>query len=149
MADVFDSAARSAVMRAVRSTGTTPAMRVRRAVHALGGRYRLHRKDLPGTPDLVRPRRRLVLFVHGCFWHGHGCARGAREPKTNADYWRAKIARNRARDEAARAALIAGGWRVETLGECETRDATALSERLTRILAGGDESGVSSAPPPG
>lgn len=126
--------ARSAVMRAVRSRDTKPEMTVRRAAHALGLRFRLHRKDLPGSPDLVFPSRKTAVFVHGCFWHGHDCARGARLPKTNADYWRAKIARNVARDARARGELEALGWRALTIWECELKDAQALAERLVGFL---------------
>jgi len=132
--DVFDPAARSAVMRKIKGRDTGPELCVRQALTALGARYRLHRKDLPGSPDIVLPGRRLALFVHGCFWHGHDCARGARVPKANRDYWTAKVARNRARDAAAQAALSQGGWRVETLWECELKDAAKLRERLERLL---------------
>src|ERR1700735_2034876 len=89
---------RRAIMRAIKSKNTFPEMQVRRFVHGLGYRFRLHRKDLPGTPDLVFPRLKCAIFVHGCFWHGHGCLRGARVPKTNTKYWTAKIERNIARD---------------------------------------------------
>ena len=94
-------------MRRVKGRDTGPEMTVRRALTRLGARYRLHRKDLPGSPDVVMPGRRLALFVHGCFWHGHDCPRGARVPKQNRDYWTAKVARNRARDAANAAALVA------------------------------------------
>jgi DNA mismatch endonuclease (patch repair protein) len=93
--------ARSATMRAVRSEDTRPEMLIRRILHGLGYRYRLHDKTLPGKPDLVFTGRRKVVFVHGCFWHGHDCARGARVPKSNADYWTGKIGRNRERHDAA------------------------------------------------
>lgn len=121
-------------MRAVKSRDTKPEMLVRRAAHALGYRFRLHRKDLPGSPDLVFPARRKVIFVHGCFWHGHECARGARMPKTNADYWRAKIARNVARDARARSALDSLGWETLTIWECELKKDTRLAERLKSFL---------------
>ncbi|HEV2531297.1 DNA mismatch endonuclease Vsr [Phenylobacterium sp.] len=121
-------------MRRVKGKDTSPERIVRKALTALGARYRLHRKDLPGHPDIVMPGRRLVLFVHGCFWHGHDCARGARTPKANRDYWVAKIARNRARDERSDAALAALGWRVETIWECELKDAAALRRRLAGLL---------------
>lgn len=124
--------ARSAVMRAVKSKDTTPEMIVRKAAHVLGFRYRLHRRDLPGNPDLVFPIRRKVIFVNGCFWHGHDCARGSREPKTNVDYWRAKIARNVARDRCNLKALADTGWRVLTVWECETKKAE--KELLKRKL---------------
>ena len=103
---------RSAVMRAVKSSDTAPEMIVRRLVHHLGVRFRLHRRDLPGTPDIVLPGRRKVIFVNGCFWHGHDCSRGARVPKTNTSYWRAKIDRNVSRDRQSLAALENAGWRV-------------------------------------
>ena len=121
-------------MRAVKSRGTGPELAVRRLIWGLGARYRLNRADLPGKPDIVLAGRRLAIFVHGCFWHGHDCARGARVPKTNRDYWLAKVARNRARDAAARNALEVGGWRVEIVWECEIKDAVALKDRLSRLI---------------
>jgi DNA mismatch endonuclease (patch repair protein) len=133
--DVFDEQARSAVMRRVKGRNTTPELKVRRALTALGARYRLHRADLPGKPDIVMPGRRLAIFVHGCFWHGHDCARGARVPKDNRDYWVGKVARNRARDERSRDALAALGWRVETIWECDLKDAAALDARLRGLVA--------------
>lgn len=134
MTDVFDPEKRSAVMRRVRSRDTGPEKTVRRLLTGLGARYRLHRKDLPGKPDIVMAGRRLAIFVHGCFWHGHDCARGARVPKANRDYWLAKVGRNRARDLASLAALETAGWRVETIWECEMKDEVALRERLAAML---------------
>ena len=134
MTDVFTPEKRSAVMRRVKGRDTGPEMTVRRLLTRLGARYRLHRKDLPGNPDIVMPGRRLAIFIHGCFWHGHDCPRGARAPKQNADYWRAKIGRNRARDTASEAALRQAGWRVETLWECEMKDEGALEQRLKALL---------------
>src|SRR6187551_2089742 len=122
-------------MRRVKGRNTTPELAVRKALTRLGARYRLHRKDLPGSPDIVLPGRRLAIFVHGCFWHGHDCARGARVPKQNRDYWVGKVGRNRARDDASRQALEAGGWRVETVWECELKDAAGLEARLSALLA--------------
>ena len=133
--DVYSPEKRSAVMRRVKGKDTAPELAVRQALTALGARYRLHRRDLPGKPDIVMPGRRLTLFVHGCFWHGHDCARGARVPKTNREYWVGKVARNRARDERSRAELAALGWRVETVWECELKDAVALRARLARLIA--------------
>jgi DNA mismatch endonuclease (patch repair protein) len=133
--DVYDAATRSAVMRRVKGRDTTPEMRVRRLLTRLGARYRLHRKDLPGSPDIALPGRRLAIFVHGCFWHGHDCARGARVPKANRDYWLAKVARNRARDVRARDGLKALGWRVETIWECALKDEAALEARMREALA--------------
>jgi DNA mismatch endonuclease (patch repair protein) len=127
--DAYGPTKRSAVMRAVKSQGTRPELKVRRLIWSLGGRYRLNRADLPGKPDIVLAGRKRVIFVHGCFWHGHDCPRGARLPKTNRDYWRAKIDRNRGRDVRAREALTALGWRVETVWECEIKDSDALESR--------------------
>ena len=132
--DVYGPEKRSAVMRRVRGRDTRPELCVRRLIWRLGGRYRLNRADLPGKPDIVLAGRRLVVFVHGCFWHGHDCARGARVPKANRDYWVAKIGRNRMRDAAARERLTALGWRVETVWECELRDAPALEARVAGWL---------------
>lgn len=135
MTDVYDKEKRSAVMARVKSKDTSPERAVRRILTGLGARYRLHRKDLPGSPDLVMPGKRLVFFVHGCFWHGHDCARGARTPKANRDYWLAKVARNRARDAKVSEALRADGWAVETIWECELRNEDVLTARLGEILA--------------
>src|SRR3954462_7398535 len=134
MTDVFTPAKRSAVMRRVKGKNTSPELKVRRLLHRLGARFRLHRKDLPGAPDIVLPGRKLVIFVHGCFWHGHDCARGSRVPKQNRDYWLAKVGRTVARDAAAQAALKAAGWRVETIWECHMKDEAALSDRLAGLL---------------
>ena len=125
---------RSAVMRAVKGKNTTPELLVRRLAHSLGYRFRLHRRDLPGKPDLVFPARRKAIFVHGCFWHGHDCARGARVPKQNRDYWVAKIERNHRRDEANLRALEAQGWQVMTLWECELKDEASLRARIVDFL---------------
>ena len=117
--DIFSKKKRSEIMRAVKGQGTKPELAIRKALHARGFRYRLNDKRLPGSPDLVFPKHRAVLFVHGCFWHGHDCARGSRLPKTNARYWREKIARNVKRDACARAALRRMGWRVKISWECD------------------------------
>ncbi len=135
MTDVYGPEKRSAVMRRVKGRDTTPELKVRKALTRLGARYRLHRKDLPGNPDIVMPGRRLTIFVHGCFWHGHDCARGARVPKANRDYWLGKVGRNKARDARTQAELAALGWRVETLWECELKEGAALEARLGRLLA--------------
>jgi DNA mismatch endonuclease (patch repair protein) len=133
--DVFDEATRSAVMRRVKGRDTAPELKVRRALTALGARYRLHRADLPGKPDIVMPGRRMAVFVHGCFWHGHDCPRGSRVPKDNRDYWVGKVERNRARDATSREALAALGWRVETIWECELKDPATLEARLRDVLS--------------
>lgn len=125
---------RSATMRAVKSRDTRPEMRVRRLLHRMGYRYRLQRKDLPGRPDIVFGPRRRVIFVHGCFWHGHDCKRGARVPATNTAYWQAKIARNVDRHARQLDALITKGWAALTLWECELKDQDVLIERLKKFL---------------
>ncbi|MEO0879261.1 MAG: very short patch repair endonuclease [Pseudomonadota bacterium] len=130
--DVFAPEKRATIMRAVKSGDTKPERQVRRALHAAGFRFRLHRADLAGKPDIVLPRYKAVVFVHGCFWHGHDCKRGARTPKTNAAYWRAKIARNTDRDAAAVKALSAQGWRVFIVWECELR---AGEKTMTALAA--------------
>ena len=135
MTDVYGREKRSAVMARVKGKNTSPELKVRKALTRLGARYRLHRKDLPGSPDIVLPGRRLAIFVHGCFWHGHDCPRGARVPKANRDYWVAKVGRNRARDAASGKALAALGWRVETIWECDLKDEAALTTRLEGLLA--------------
>ena len=129
--DVFTPEKRSAVMRAVKSKDTSPEISLRKSLFALGLRYRLNVKTLPGKPDLVFPRHRTVLFVHGCFWHGHHCKRGRRVPKTNTDYWLDKIGKNRQRDRKNKRALEALGWRVLTVWECEipTLDPSTLPIR--------------------
>jgi DNA mismatch endonuclease, patch repair protein len=125
---------RSAVMARVRATNTAPERRVRSLLHRLGYRFRLHAADLPGKPDIILRPRRAAIFVHGCFWHGHDCPRGARVPKTNAAYWKAKIARNRARDAAAVAALEVAGWRCLTVWECALKDEAVVTAALRGLL---------------
>ena len=132
--DVFTPEQRSAVMARVKGRDTGPERAVRRLLTALGLRYRLQRRDLPGRPDMALGPRRTAVFVHGCFWHGHDCPRGSRKPKTNAESWAAKIARNRARDARARDDLATLGWRALTIWECELRDGPALRARLEREL---------------
>ena len=132
--DVFSPAERSAVMRRVKGKDTGPERRVRQLLTGMGVRYRLNRRDLPGSPDLALGPRRLAIFVHGCFWHGHDCRRGARQPKQNAAYWSAKIGRNRARDAAAQSALEALGWRPLVLWECGMRDEAQLARTLREAL---------------
>jgi DNA mismatch endonuclease Vsr len=125
---------RSRIMRAVKSHDTKPEMIVRRLLHALGYRYRIHRKDIPGNPDLAFIGRRKAIFVHGCFWHGHDCARGARIPKMNREYWTAKIARNKARDATHLTALAELGWQPLIIWECETKSHELLEHRLRDFL---------------
>jgi DNA mismatch endonuclease (patch repair protein) len=125
---------RSRIMRAVKGANTAPELAVRSMIHRMGYRFRLHCRDLPGKPDLVFPRLKKVVFVHGCFWHGHDCARGAREPKANAVYWRAKITRNRSRDAIHLKALKTAGWRAAVVWECELKKLTRVARRLARFL---------------
>lgn len=126
---------RSEIMRRVRSVDTTPERLVRRIIYRLGGRFALHASDLPGRPDIVLRARGAVVFVHGCFWHGHDCARGARIPKANRAYWTGKVARNRLRDARTRRALQKQGWRTLVVWECQTRNAVRLEGRLRRFLS--------------
>jgi DNA mismatch endonuclease (patch repair protein) len=119
--DVFDAEQRSAVMRAVRSKGTKPELKVRGMLHRAGYRYRLHRKDLPGNPDIVFPGRRAAIFIHGCFWHQHPSCRHADRPSSNNEYWTKKLNRNVERDKRNTAALLASGWKVLVLWECELK----------------------------
>ena len=132
--DVFTPDQRSAVMRRVKGRDTTPELKLRKLLTRMGLRYRLHRKDLPGSPDVAFMGRRVAIFMHGCFWHGHDCRRGARRPKANADYWLAKIGRNRARDAASLAALDAMGWRALVIWECDLRDEAAVEARLRDLF---------------
>jgi DNA mismatch endonuclease (patch repair protein) len=127
------NAVRSRTMRAVKGKNTKPEWIIRKLLHATGYRYRLYAKELPGKPDLVFPSRRKVIFVHGCFWHGHTCARGDRQPKTNAEYWSAKVSRNRERDVQHLAALRAGGWQTHVVWECQI-EKPGLLARLKRFL---------------
>ncbi len=133
MADRLTPERRSANMARIRAKDTKPEMIVRRMVHRLGARYRLHRKDLPGKPDLVFGPRRKVIFVHGCFWHLHSC-RDGRIPASRRDYWEPKLTRNVERDAAACAALEAAGWQVLVIWECEIRDCQILEQRLRSFL---------------
>jgi DNA mismatch endonuclease (patch repair protein) len=125
---------RSRIMRAVKGADTTPELAVRRLAHGMGFRFRLHRKDLPGRPDLTFPRLRKVIFVNGCFWHGHDCARGARVPVRNRDYWTRKVARNVERDRSALSALQRLGWKSLVVWECEIKDQGRLRRALRRFL---------------
>lgn len=120
-------------MKSVGTKDTGPEMVVRRLLHGLGFRYRLHRRDLPGSPDIVFPGRRKVIFVNGCYWHGHGCSKG-KLPKSRLDYWAPKIDRNRQRDAEKEAALRVAGWDVLTLWQCEVKDPVAMRTRLVDFL---------------
>lgn len=137
MPDTISTKRRAENMRRIRSKGMKPEMLVRRLSHALGYRHRLHRKDLPGKPDLVYPGRRKVIFVHGCFWHQHGDpdCKIARRPKSNLDYWNPKLDRNMERDAQSQAQLRELGWEYMIVWECEAREAQKQgSEELTARL---------------
>lgn len=134
LVDRLTAQQRSALMGRIRGKDTHPEMFVRRMAHGLGYRYRLHRKDLPGSPDLVFPGRKKVIFVHGCFWHRHpGCPLAA-TPKTRPEFWRAKFATNVKRDREAIAALRRAGWDTMVVWECETKNPRKLERRLVRYL---------------
>ena len=124
---------RRRIMQAVKTKDTGPEMIVRRMLHGHGYRYRLHRKDLPGRPDIVFASKRKAIFVHGCFWHGHGCTKG-KLPKSKLDYWRTKIERNKARDDRNVSKLESAGWQVLTIWQCELADAQALWPRLQEFV---------------
>jgi DNA mismatch endonuclease (patch repair protein) len=122
-------------MSLVRQRDTSAELAVRSALHRLGYRFRLQRRDLPGSPDVVLPRHRVAVFVHGCFWHRHpGCSR-ATTPKTNTEFWLAKFVANEARDRRVAAQLEAAGWRVLVVWECQTKDNRALTDRLAAAIA--------------
>jgi DNA mismatch endonuclease, patch repair protein len=124
---------RSENMRAIRGKDTLPEMTVRRLVHKLGYRFRLHRQDLPGTPDLVFPARRKVIFVHGCFWHSHACKTGL-VPNSNRDFWLPKLRKNKARDRKNLKALLQQGWDSLVIWQCELQDVRAVHLRIRRFL---------------
>src|ERR1700728_2982993 len=130
MTDVLTPEQRSYNMSRIRSVGTQPEMRVRRLLHGMGLRYRLHCKDLPGKPDLVFPTARAVLFVHGCFWHMHRCTYGKPAPATNQDFWARRRRSNAERDKRNRKALRAAGWHVFEVWKCATRDEETLIRKV-------------------
>lgn len=125
---------RSDLMRSVRRSDTSPEMIVRRIAHRMGARYALHSKRLPGTPDLTLASRKLCIFVHGCFWHRHPGCRLATTPSSNVEFWKIKFEKNVERDARKAAELVAMGWRVETVWECETRRPEILTARLSALL---------------
>ncbi len=144
MTDVVDTATRSRMMAGIRTRDTKPEILVRKALFGAGFRFRLHRKDLPGSPDIVLPGPRIAVFVHGCFWHAHAGCHFAKTPATRQEFWRSKLMANVERDARVREALLSAGWRVLVVWECATRSAIvrdALPELLTRWIAGGDLSG--------
>jgi DNA mismatch endonuclease (patch repair protein) len=134
--DVVDAATRSRMMSGIRGRNTTPELVVRSALHRAGLRYRLHRRDLPGSPDIVLPRFRTVVFVHGCFWHRHASCRYCTMPKTNANFWKQKFENNVVRDARQKRALRLDGWRVLTVWECDVGRPSVLNRLVSRIRAG-------------
>jgi DNA mismatch endonuclease, patch repair protein len=134
MADTVTKAQRSRIMAAVKSRDTQPEMLVRRLVHGLGFRFRLHRRDLPGAPDIVLPRLRKVIHVHGCFWHMHDCGR-CKIPESRRKFWLAKLTRNQGRDLRTAKALSQLGWTAMTVWECDLRNPIVVTSRLKRFLS--------------
>ena len=134
MADVFTPEKRSAIMARIKGQNTKPEILVRKLVHSLGYRFRLHKHKLPGKPDLVLPRFEKVIFVHGCFWHGHVACSRATLPSTNVDFWQKKILGNTTRDAKVKRELKRSGWQVLVVWQCQTTDIPALTARLLRFL---------------
>jgi len=134
MADVHTALQRRRNMQAIRGRDTKPELVVRRTLHRMGYRFRLHRPDLPGRPDIVFPARSAVLFVHGCFWHRHDCPNGRQLPKTRTHWWREKLDSNRRRDAAAQRKLRRLGWRVMVVWECQLSDIDRVTRRMTKFL---------------
>ena len=132
--DTFTPEERSRIMRKIRSKDTRPEKIVRSLVHRLGYRFRLHRNDLPGKPDLTFPSKKKVIFVHGCFWHGHDCPRGSRIPKSNRDYWIEKIDKNKKRDTQHLKDLEELGWDALIIWECHLKDHESLIEMIVKFL---------------
>jgi len=135
MTDVLSEEQRRRNMAAIRSADTKPELRVRKALHAAGLRYRLHVRALPGTPDLVFASRRVVVFVHGCFWHRHPGCKNARMPKSRLEFWAPKLSTNAERDKRQQLALRRSGWRVIVIWECQTKDAARLARLIENIRA--------------
>lgn len=132
--DTVSKKRRSEIMSLVRGGDTRPEMAVRRIVHAMGHRYRLHRRDIPGAPDLAFIARRKVIFVHGCFWHRHMGCPNTRMPKSNVAFWREKLQSNRRRDRLNQRRLAAMGWRYLVIWECELRDSEVIRRRIAAFL---------------
>jgi DNA mismatch endonuclease (patch repair protein) len=140
MVDMFTKERRSEIMARITDRDTKPEMLVRRLLHRMGVRFRLHAKGLPGKPDLVLRKWRTVVFVHGCFWHGHDCRRGSRNrrPKSNAGYWNPKIEGNMARDAKHAKEFAALGWRRIVVWDCETSDLDRLEARFRALFPAGE-----------
>lgn len=151
MADVVDAGTRSRMMSGIRGRDTKPELLVRKALFAEGFRFRLHRRDLPGAPDIVLPRHRVAIFVHGCFWHMHAGCRLAKMPATRTEFWSKKLGGNVERDARAVEDLVAVGWRVLIVWECATRNQemmTGIGPAISSWIAGGDVRGEVAGPRP-
>lgn len=134
MADVLTTEQRKYCMSRIRGKDTKPEMIVRRLIHSLGCRYRLHVRSLPGCPDLVFPHRKKVIFVHGCFWHRHNCRYGRVKPSTRKKFWQAKLEGNKERSKRDRRSLQKQGWRVLTIWECQTKKPNKVIDRIVDFL---------------
>jgi DNA mismatch endonuclease (patch repair protein) len=134
MTDVFSKIDRSRIMSRIRGKDTQPELLIRSLTHRLGFRFRLHRKDLPGKPDLVFAARKKIIFVHGCFWHGHKCPRGDRLPKSNVGYWAKKITRNALRFTMQKRNLKKQGWEILVIWECEIKSIEKLQKKIIHFL---------------
>ena len=132
--DTISEEQRSRNMSRIRSSDTSPEMKVRRLVHSMGYRFRLHKKELPGCPDIVFPGRKKIIFVHGCFWHMHSGCRRSTLPKTKIDYWHSKLKKNKERDAKNQGQLKDLGWDILIVWECETADLKLLQPRLRHFL---------------
>lgn len=135
MTDVFSPAKRSAIMSRIKGVNTRPEILVRKLVHSQGYRFRLHSNRVAGKPDLVFPRHKKIIFVHGCFWHGHGRCSRAALPASNIDFWQKKIDGNKIRDSAVRRKLNREGWTILVVWQCQTKNVEDLQERIGRFLA--------------
>jgi DNA mismatch endonuclease, patch repair protein len=129
LSDIYSAQERSQIMGRVRARGTAPELAVRKVLHAMGFRFRLHRHDLPGRPDIVLPKHRVAIFVHGCFWHGHNCPKGAR-PSSNKEFWTTKLDRNLERDAESQRAIQTLGWHPIIVWECQTKPRDTLETTL-------------------
>lgn len=134
MSDVFDKEKRSWLMKQVHSKDTNPEKLVRSLIHKMGYRFRLHRKELPGKPDIIFPSMNKIIFVNGCFWHGHKCKRGNRIPKNNLEYWSKKIKKNVIRDKLNNKKLINNGWKCLTVWECELKNIDDIARKIEEYL---------------
>lgn len=131
--DIFSKTKRSEIMRSIKGKDTKPEKIVRSLLHSMGYRFRIHVKDLPGSPDIVLPKHKSVIFVHGCFWHGHNC-KIAKIPKTETPFWMNKFEKNKLRDEKNQSELRQRGWKVFVIWECETGDREALQEKISELI---------------